>query len=77
MRLDIYLEKYEISVEIFAKKIGVHRTSIYRFIRGVTFPRPATLRRIKEVTGGRVTSEDFVEVAPHAPYAIPKRTAAG
>ena len=70
MRLDWYLEKNAIPVEKFADKIGVHRTSIYRFMKGLAFPRPATLRRIKEATGGRVTAEDFVEVAP---YAIPKR----
>jgi hypothetical protein len=63
MRLDWYLEKNAIPVEVFADKIGVHRTSIYRFMKGLTFPRRETLRRIKEVTGGRVTAEDFVDVS--------------
>lgn len=72
MRLDLYLEKHDIPVEKFADKIGVHRTSIYRFMKGLAFPRPATIRRIREATGGRVTSEDFVDVAP---YVIPKRNA--
>jgi|HubBroStandDraft_5_1064220.scaffolds.fasta_scaffold115522_2 hypothetical protein len=64
MRLDVYLERNEIPVEVFALSIGVHRTSIYRFMKGLTFPRPSTIRRIKQATRGHVTAEDFIEVAP-------------
>jgi DNA-binding phage protein len=61
MRLDAYLVKNDIPVGEFAKTIGVHRTSIYRFMSGIAFPRPATIIRISEATGGRVTANDFVD----------------
>jgi transcriptional regulator with XRE-family HTH domain len=64
MRLDLYLEKNEIPVEEFADQIGVHRTSIYRFMKGIAFPRPSTIRLIRTATLGAVTAEDFVELAP-------------
>ena len=37
MRLDLYLEQNDIPVEVFATSIGVHRTSIYRFMKGLAF----------------------------------------
>ena len=63
MRLDDYLEKYEIPVEDFADKIGVHRTCIYRFMNGIAFPRPSTIKRIREATGGWVNADDFVDIS--------------
>ncbi len=72
MRLDQYLIKYGIPVEVFADKIGVHRTSIYRFMNGLTFPRPQTLLRISAETGGRVTANDFVDPDIHG-----RKSAAG
>lgn len=65
MRLDVYLEKNNIPVERFADKIGVHRTSIYRFMKGLAFPRPMTIKLIQEATGGKVTATDFVELVPN------------
>jgi DNA-binding transcriptional regulator YdaS (Cro superfamily) len=64
MRLDLYLEKSNTPVETFASEIGVHRTSVYRFIKGLAFPRPTTLQRIAEVTKGKVTANDFISVMP-------------
>lgn len=77
MRLDVYLEKNDIPVEVFATTIGVHRTSIYRFMKGLAFPRPATLRRIKTATRGHVGADDFVEIAPIWPPTKRNLAAAG
>ena len=74
MRLDSYLIKNDIPVEQFAKKIGVHRTTVYRFMNGGTFPRAETLRRIRDATGGKVVADDFVDQDRVWP---PKRIAAG
>ena len=60
MRLEAYLVKNDIPVEQFADRINVHRTSVYRFIKGLAFPRPATIERITSATGGRVTANDFI-----------------
>jgi hypothetical protein len=73
MRLDVYLEKNCIPVEQFADKVGVHRTSIYRFMKGLAFPRPATIRRIRAATNNSVKADDFVDLAP---MATPKRNVA-
>jgi transcriptional regulator with XRE-family HTH domain len=64
MKLDAYLEQKNMPVEQFADLIGVHRTSVYRFIKGLAFPRPSTLKRITQETGGRVTANDFVALIP-------------
>jgi DNA-binding transcriptional regulator YdaS (Cro superfamily) len=64
MRLDVYLENSQTPVEKFAEAIGVHRTSVYRFIKGLAFPRPSTIARITEVTKGKVTANDFIAVLP-------------
>ena len=78
MTLDSYLIKNDIDVSAFARDVGVHRTSVYRFIKGLAFPRPATIRRISEVTGGKVTANDFVNLVPNERNAlISIRTRAG
>ena len=63
MRLDAYLEKTQIPVGEFAHAIGVHRTSVYRFMTGLSFPKRVTLMRIASVTGGRVTANDFIALS--------------
>lgn len=77
MRLDSYLEKNGISVESFAADIGVHRTSVYRFISGVAFPRASTIQRIIEITGGKVTANDFLGLPMSRPSAPRKASWAG
>jgi DNA-binding transcriptional regulator YdaS (Cro superfamily) len=71
MRLDLYLYHHAIPVEVFADAIGVHRTSVYRFYKGLTFPRPETIERIRKATNGNVTADDFSQVYAHAKrYAV-------
>ena len=53
MRLDSYLIAHNKPVEQFAAEIRVHRTSVYRFMKGLAFPRPETLHRIAVVTQGQ------------------------
>jgi predicted transcriptional regulator len=65
MRLDAYLLQNDIEFSDFAKAIGVHRTSVYRFVKGLAFPRPSTIERIIQVTGGNVTANDFLGLSPH------------
>jgi transcriptional regulator with XRE-family HTH domain len=69
MRLDRYLKRQKISPEVFAEMIGVHPTTIYRFIQGLSFPKSANLRRIAEATKGKVSANDFMGVQrpPAAP----------
>jgi DNA-binding transcriptional regulator YdaS (Cro superfamily) len=70
MRLDTYLEKSNTPVERFADLIGVHRTSVYRFMKGLAFPRPSTIERITAVTQGKVTANDFIALMPKQPDSV-------
>ena len=45
----------------FAPRIGVSVQTLYRYLSGDRFPTPWNLRRIREVTGGAVTADDFVD----------------
>ena len=61
MQLQQWLKKQSMPIMVFAERVGAHRSSIYRFIKGQTLPRREVLRRIAEVTRGQVTANDFVE----------------
>lgn len=60
MTLADYLEANGISVREMAAKLGVGRQSVYQYLWGQRFPRPAILRRIIEVTDGAVGPVDFL-----------------
>jgi hypothetical protein len=62
MRLSDYLEQEGASHEAFARSIGVHSTTVYRLCSGLSFPKSSTLKRIFEITAGKVTPNDFLSV---------------
>jgi Helix-turn-helix len=78
MRLDHYLQQNDIKPEAFAEQIGVHTTTIYRFIQGTSFPKSSNLKRIAEVTGGAVQANDFIGVertpVAHGQRGRPRKT---
>jgi transcriptional regulator with XRE-family HTH domain len=60
MRLHAYLTRNDIRVDDFAAAIGVSSLStIYRYIRGERIPCSRTMERIRDLTGGAVTADDF------------------
>jgi transcriptional regulator with XRE-family HTH domain len=69
MRLDRYLKRRKITPEAFAGSIGVHPTTIYRFLQGLSFPKSSNLKRIAAATEGKVQANDFMDVErpPAAP----------
>ena len=67
MRLAIYLENKKISDAAFARSIGVERQAVGRYRTGERFPEKAILRRIFEITGGRVTANDFAGIQSDGP----------
>ena len=75
MNLASYIEGLGISVAEFGRLIDVpNRQTVHKYVRGERFPPPATLARIREVTGGRVTADDFV--AQHTAPSAAERAAA-
>jgi len=61
MRLDTFLSKYGLSPADFAKRIGVSRTSVVRYVNKTRRPDWPVLERIKLETNGLVTPEDFFD----------------
>ena len=46
----------------FARQSGIgHRQVVHKYLRGLQFPSPENLLRIRQATGGAVTADDFVD----------------
>lgn len=61
MQLTEYLSKNGLTVPKFGLRVGVpNRQTMYQYAKGIRFPPPEVLARIREETGGTVTADDFV-----------------
>jgi predicted transcriptional regulator len=60
MRLSEYLAKNQMNPEMFAAKVGVHPTTIYRLLSGATIPKRQNLRKIIAATEGEVDYNDLM-----------------
>ena len=69
MNLATYLSERKISDARFAELIGVSQVAVTRYATGKRVPRPEHMKRIREVTAGQVTPDDFFRegAAPRAP----------
>lgn len=66
MKLELFLEKSDLSESQFAKMIGVHRNTIYKYTKGERRPEEEIMLLIAQVTGGLVTPNDFYDLPPLA-----------
>lgn len=48
----------------FAVAVGVHVGTVHKWCAGENVPRPRQMRRISEVTEGKVAPADFYGAAP-------------
>lgn len=60
MTLKEYFFLAQIDRNQFAKEIGVDPITVYRWEKSKRFPREH-IRKIMEVTDGKVTANDFIE----------------
>lgn len=60
MRLFTYIAKHVDDKTKFAKEIGVSTVSVDRYLAGTRRPEWPVLHRIKAVTHGAVTPNDFL-----------------
>ena len=60
--LKSYLDKNKISYGAFATRIGVGRSSVYRYAAGVRVPEPDVMIRIYLVTNGAVEPNSFYDL---------------
>lgn len=61
MTLDDYLEKEKMSPSDFARRIGLHRSTICLWRMGVRLPSRDNAIAISDITNGQVTYLDFLE----------------
>lgn len=59
MRLREYLLAREISMTVFAERIGVSPQAVHRYLNGERLPRREVMERIKAETRGAVQPNDF------------------
>lgn len=72
MLLAEYMKASGLEDEGFANSVGgcsAHAVKKWRYRERV--PRPDQMRRIAEITGGKVTPNDFVLPAPDQPASVP------
>lgn len=60
MTLAEYLKDTGLKQEDFAKLAGISQPHVSRLLKGRTWPQRALLERIREVTEGKVTADDFL-----------------
>jgi predicted transcriptional regulator len=66
MTLADYLAAKKISQAEFAQSIGVSQVAVSRYVSGQRMPRKNWLLKIRQVTGGLVTGNDFLEITEAA-----------
>ena len=73
MKLEQWLKSNNMSAAAFAKRIGVARCSVYRYVSGERVPSRTYMGAILKETGGKVTANDFDYVATTPPAKQPRR----
>ena len=70
MKLETYLSKTQKTPAAFAIELGKSSASgVMKWLRMERTPRPHEMRRIFDVTNGKVTPNDFILRQPAAPKA--------
>lgn len=63
MTLDDYLIGTKTLETEFAARVGISQAQVNRIRRGKSWPTRDLLVRIREITGGAVTADDFMPAA--------------
>lgn len=64
MQLKDYLKQAELNYTEFAKRIGVATArTVQRYADGKRLPEPEIMRKINDATDGKVTPNDFHNIA--------------
>lgn len=62
MKLADFLAQKGMTHVEFARAIGVTQVAVTRYVAGTRTPRRECMRRIRTVTGGAVTADDFADL---------------
>ena len=60
-KLARYMKRHKLSDIAMAELIGVSRQAVYNYRVGARTPKQAVMRRIREVTNGRIKADDFLD----------------
>jgi len=60
MTLTEYMARLDLTQVEMARRLGVSLSGLGKWIRGERIPRPRSMVRIREATGGLVAPEDFM-----------------
>jgi transcriptional regulator with XRE-family HTH domain len=63
MRLEEYLAETGLTRAEFARRIGVRHISVTRYLREGRVPEPSVMCKIIEATDGKVSANDFFDLA--------------
>jgi transcriptional regulator with XRE-family HTH domain len=60
MKLKDWMSKKRVSGVEFARRLGVAKATVSRYVTEDRVPRPAILRKIHDETNGEVSAPDFM-----------------
>lgn len=63
MNIQTYMDKKKLGDGEMAELLSVNKTTVWRIRTGDTTPSPRLLERIFDVTGGKVSANDFFHPA--------------
>ena len=61
MKLEEYLKKYSVTQRELAEKVGVSRVQITNIVNKKNYASARLMKKIIQVTDGKVTYEDLIE----------------
>lgn len=62
MQLADYLIENNMTQQAFADAIGVRQSSVSKWLQGLSRPSWPVIKKIREVTDGAVSADDFIEL---------------
>ena len=62
MQLADYLIENNMTQQSFADAIGVRQSSVSKWLQGLSRPSWPVIKKIREVTDGAVSADDFIEL---------------
>ena len=66
MKLAKWLKRHKLNPTKFAKMIGRHQPTIYRYVNGERIPEPDIMQEIYSATRGEVSPNDFYDLQRRA-----------
>lgn len=63
-KIKLYTIQNEISIDEFAKQLGVSRVSLYQWMQNKRMPRKRHIQQMIRITNSFIIAEDFIDNEP-------------